>query len=202
MQRFTGMTRPVAEYLTSKVFCILDDSKDDSQRVDARELGIWIKDLPALLADTSASGHKRAVSTSSTQGFSIASLIPGSPIDTLETLAIASQTLAGEINKASRSLLKHRGDIPFEVADASPVPVMPAPPTVTKKASKWKLGFGKNSSSGLSGTIHSDVLGWASSPEPAEPSPSKPKPSPALTRARSELGPGFRFWKPKPRAQA
>jgi len=33
------MTRPVAEYLTSKVFCILDDPKDDSQRVEARDLG-------------------------------------------------------------------------------------------------------------------------------------------------------------------
>jgi hypothetical protein len=46
------------------------------------------------------------------------------------------------------------------------------------------------------------VLGRASSPEPAEPSLSKPKPSPALTRACSGLGPGFRFQKPKPGAQA
>jgi len=29
----------------------------------------------------------------------------------------------------------------------------------------------------------SDVLGWASSPEPARPGPLKPGPSPALTRA-------------------
>jgi len=78
MQRFTGMTRPVAEYLTSKVFCILDDPKDDLQRVDAREFGIWIKDLPALLAETSASGHKRAVLTSLSQGFPIASSVPPS----------------------------------------------------------------------------------------------------------------------------
>jgi hypothetical protein len=154
MQRLTGMTRPVAEYLTSKVFCILDDLKDDSQRVEARDFGIWIKDLPALLADTSASVHKRAVLT---QGFPIAAsppppLSPGSPIDTLETFAIASQTLAGETSKASRSL-KHRGDIAVEVPDAPPMPVMPAPPIVTKKASKWKLEFGKNSSSGLSGIV-------------------------------------------------
>ena len=78
MQRFTGMTLPVAEYLTGKVFCILDDPKDDSQRVQAKEFGIWIKDLPALLGDTPASGHKRAVSTSSTQGFPIASSVPPS----------------------------------------------------------------------------------------------------------------------------
>jgi len=48
----------------------------------------------------------------------------------------------------------------------------------------------------------SDVLGRASSPEPAEPSLFKPKPSRALTRACSGLGLGFRFWKPEPEAQA
>jgi len=46
------------------------------------------------------------------------------------------------------------------------------------------------------------VLGWASSPEPAELSPFKPKPSWALTRACSGLGLGFRFQKPEPKAQA
>ena len=46
----------------------------------------------------------------------------------------------------------------------------------------------------------SDVLGWASSPEPAEPSPFKPEPGRALTRACNGLGPGFRFQKPEPRA--
>ena len=232
MQRFNGMTRPVAEYLTSKVFCILDDPKDDSQRVEARDFGIWIKDLPAHFADTNVSGHKRVISTSSTQGFPIAASvppsrrpssrqadinthvhaagsrapslgpayevdsselptlfdqdldrdeegmysrsastnkrrkrgarkgkgsgvptpqphIPGSPIDdTLETLATASQSLAREISKASRSSSKHRGDLPLDPSDMPPVPVIHAPPVVTKKASKWKLGFGKNSSSG------------------------------------------------------
>ena len=49
---------------------------------------------------------------------------------------------------------------------------------------------------------HSYVLGWASSPELAELSPFKPKLSWALTRACNRLGPGFRFQKPKPRAQA
>ena len=43
----------------------------------------------------------------------------------------------------------------------------------------------------------SDVLGQASSPEPAEPSPFKPKPSWALTRACSRLRLGFRFQKPR-----
>jgi hypothetical protein len=48
----------------------------------------------------------------------------------------------------------------------------------------------------------SDVLDWASSPEPTEPSLFKPKLSQALTRACNGFGPGFRFQKPKPRAQA
>ena len=49
---------------------------------------------------------------------------------------------------------------------------------------------------------NSDVLGWASSPEPAELSLFNPEPSRALTRACNGLGPGFRFQKPEPRAQA
>ena len=58
------------------------------------------------------------------------------------------------------------------------------------------------SESALATTIaSSDVLGWASSPEPAESSPFKPKLSRALTRACNRLGPGFRFQKPEPRAQ-
>ena len=48
----------------------------------------------------------------------------------------------------------------------------------------------------------SDVLGWASSPEPAEPSPFKPEPGRALMRACNGLGLGFRYWKPEPGAQA
>ena len=48
----------------------------------------------------------------------------------------------------------------------------------------------------------SDVLGWASSPEPAELSPFKPELGRALMRACNGLGLGFRYWKPKPGAQA
>jgi len=44
----------------------------------------------------------------------------------------------------------------------------------------------------------SDVLGRASSPEPAEPSPFKPEPSRALMRACNGLGLGFRYQKPEP----
>jgi len=61
--------------------------------------------------------------------------------------------------------------------------------------------FGKN---GLKDGVQvgSDVLGWASSPEPTKLSPFKPKPGWALTRACSGLRLGFRYQKPKPEAQA
>jgi hypothetical protein len=50
--------------------------------------------------------------------------------------------------------------------------------------------------------IHSDVPGWASSPEPTEPSPFKPKPGLTRIRAWSGLGPSLKSQKPKPGAQA
>jgi len=64
MYRFTGMTRPVADFLANRVFCILDDPGDDSPRVTASEFGTWIKNLPALLGGNH--GMHRTVSNSST----------------------------------------------------------------------------------------------------------------------------------------
>ena len=75
MQRFTGMTMPVARFLANRVFCILGGSSDDSPRVSAEEFGIWAKDLPAHF---SAPGHARAVSISSTQGHPLAAGLPPS----------------------------------------------------------------------------------------------------------------------------
>ena len=75
MQRFTGMTMPVARFLATRVFCILGNSSDDSPRVTAEEFGIWAKDLPAHF---SVSGHVRAVSISSTQGHPLAPGLPQS----------------------------------------------------------------------------------------------------------------------------
>ena len=46
------------------------------------------------------------------------------------------------------------------------------------------------------------MLGWASSPEPAEPSPFEPKPGLTWTRAWCGLGPGLRSQKLEPWAQA
>ncbi|CAK5265705.1 unnamed protein product [Mycena citricolor] len=72
MQRFVGMTRPVAEHLANRVFNVLDDPKDDSERISAADFGIWAKDLPDLLApllDIAAPqpmrGHQRLSSTAS-----------------------------------------------------------------------------------------------------------------------------------------
>ncbi|KAG5646801.1 hypothetical protein DXG03_002178 [Asterophora parasitica] len=262
MNRFTGMTRPVAEHLAKKVFCVLDDSEDDSPRITASEFGLWARNLPTLLG--SHSMH-RTVSSSS-QGHSIAhtplshrpssrhpsgstsavrtpaiaprvlsrapslgpayegcepsdlstvfdqepepeeaeddhdqqedilggmesrststtkrrkrgmrkgkgSALEGSKDETLATLADASQSLAREISKASRSSSHVRSmsnatstyepasiyAVPPSLPNAPrtsshrvhpPAPVAAvAPPVVTKKPSKWKLGFGKTTSS-------------------------------------------------------
>ena len=57
MRRFAGMTFPVANFLAENVFCILDDPTDDSQRIDARAFGVWIRDLPTLLGSSQLSTH-------------------------------------------------------------------------------------------------------------------------------------------------
>ncbi|KAI0790653.1 hypothetical protein C8Q75DRAFT_806056 [Abortiporus biennis] len=75
MNRFAGMTLPVAEFLATKVFCILDDYKDDSPRVEAKAFGRWVRDLPDLLAPTGRGiGHQRNLSITSTMGYRLASI--------------------------------------------------------------------------------------------------------------------------------
>ncbi|KIJ49587.1 hypothetical protein M422DRAFT_27953 [Sphaerobolus stellatus SS14] len=55
MQRFTGMTRQVAEFLANRVFCIIEDTPNgEADRITAEEFGLWIKHLPAMLAQSSA----------------------------------------------------------------------------------------------------------------------------------------------------
>ena len=80
MNRFTGMTRRVAEVLTTRVFNILEDSEDDSSRFTASAFGAWIKDLPDLLTDQPIApprSHQRTVSvTSITHGFPISTSTP------------------------------------------------------------------------------------------------------------------------------
>jgi hypothetical protein len=63
-------------------------------------------------------------------------------IQTSELLASASQTLARELSRQTRSASATVQSFP----DAPPPPPVPASmPTVTKKPSRWKLSFGKSS---------------------------------------------------------
>src|SRR5260370_2192679 len=65
-------------------------------------------------------------------------------IQTSELLASASQTLARELSRQTRSASATLQSFP----DAPPPPPVPVPasmPTVTKKPSRWKLSFGRSS---------------------------------------------------------
>lgn len=87
MQRFTGMTPAVAEFLATRVFHLPPSasfslSVNTTTPVTAREFGAWIKDLPALLSESTplsrpVPGHKRVVSASSiTLGHPLSSCPP------------------------------------------------------------------------------------------------------------------------------
>lgn len=67
MRRFAGMTLPLANFLVENVFCILDEPTDDSQRIGAREFGLWIRDLPTLMGASQPATltHSRVPSTAS-----------------------------------------------------------------------------------------------------------------------------------------
>ncbi|KAG1836737.1 kinase-like domain-containing protein [Suillus subalutaceus] len=99
MQRFTGMTWPVAEFLTQRVF-VLPPFDANHIPVTAREFGAWIKDLPALLCDREPShrGHKRVLSTaSSTVGHPLSSCPPSrrpSSRAALRTPLVCSRSLS------------------------------------------------------------------------------------------------------------
>jgi len=104
LQRFAGMTRPVAQFLADQVFNILDtDAIDDSHRISARDFGKWVKDLPELLGQpasinaTGTSHHKRVTSVSSTTGHSISCSVPPShrPSSRQTTPVIQPRQLVG-----------------------------------------------------------------------------------------------------------
>jgi hypothetical protein len=76
MQRFPGMTRPVADLLANRVFCILDVFEDDSARMEVRDFGAWARELPSLLDNPSRVGHKRVVSAGSIRGRPVTSSMP------------------------------------------------------------------------------------------------------------------------------
>jgi hypothetical protein len=78
MQRFTGMTWPVAEFLTQRVF-VLPPFDTGHMPITAKQFGAWIKDLPTLFSDRESThrGHKRLLSTaSSTVGHPLSSCPP------------------------------------------------------------------------------------------------------------------------------
>lgn len=99
MQRFTGMTWPVAEFLTQRVF-VLPPFDASHMPVTARQFGAWIKDLPTLLCDREPShrGHKRVLSTaSSTHGHPLSSCPPSrrpSSRAALRTPLVCSRSLS------------------------------------------------------------------------------------------------------------
>lgn len=99
MQRFTGMTWPVAEFLTQRVF-VLPPFDASHMPVTARQFGAWIKDLPTLLCDREPShrGHKRVLSTaSSTLGHPLSSCPPSrrpSSRAALRTPLVCSRSLS------------------------------------------------------------------------------------------------------------
>ncbi|KAG0706064.1 kinase-like protein [Suillus ampliporus] len=98
MQRFTGMTWPVAEFLTQRVF-VLPQFDSSHMPITAKQFGAWIKDLPALLCDRESSyrGHKRVVSTSSTLGHPLSSCPPSrrpSSRAALRTPLVCSRSLS------------------------------------------------------------------------------------------------------------
>ncbi|KAJ8507110.1 hypothetical protein ONZ45_g10484 [Pleurotus djamor] len=79
MTRFVGMTYPVAEFLATKVFCILEDPSDDSQRISAAEFGQWVRDLPALLGVPGTAAHSRNGSLTGAHPLSSATQISHRP---------------------------------------------------------------------------------------------------------------------------
>ncbi|KAG1715609.1 hypothetical protein ID866_1533 [Astraeus odoratus] len=79
--------------------------------------------------------------------------------ETLQNLAIASQCLAREISKASRS-----SSLTNQVISESASAISASAPTapVVKKTSKWKLAFGKGTNSTSASAIEEPVAGTAS----------------------------------------
>jgi serine/threonine protein kinase len=103
LQRFAGMTKPVAQFLTDRVFNILEDGNDDFARISAKGFGEWAKDLPDLLGPPApaipngSSHHRRHTSVSSTTGHPISSAVPPShrPSSRQATPVIQPRILTG-----------------------------------------------------------------------------------------------------------
>lgn len=124
MQRFSGMTEPVAEFLAHKVFCILDGPKDDLRRVSARAFGAWIKDLPNLLGAPVIRGHARTISITSVQGHRLSS-IPHSRRPSLRNSMVVGERMS---RRTSRNLSRASSFCPaYEHKLESPITLAPVP---------------------------------------------------------------------------
>lgn len=134
MQRFTGMTLPVAEFLATRVFCILEDPADDSPRVEARVFGQWVRDLPALLASSPVTpisspfvpGHSRNVSISSVVGHSLASV----PRSRRPSLRHAPSSEASVIKQRASWSLSRAPSLEPAIETSMELPAAPALSTV------------------------------------------------------------------------
>jgi hypothetical protein len=98
MRRFTGMTSLVATFLVKNVFCILDDPTDDSQRINAREFGVWIRDLPTLM------GASQPMTPTHTRVPPAASIATGHPLTSAPTSHRPSSRRASVADGSPRRL--------------------------------------------------------------------------------------------------
>ncbi|CAL1707680.1 unnamed protein product [Somion occarium] len=151
MTRFTGMTLPVAEFLTKKVFCILEDPKDDSARVAAKEFGRWARDLPVLFNASSHghAGHKRNVSISSTVGYTLAS-VPQSRRPSLRHAPYSGDRTSWALGGSSRAP-SQRASWAMSRQPSFVGAVLPTLPSQTSQTSSSSVQIPSSSTASLSG---------------------------------------------------
>ncbi|KZT70907.1 hypothetical protein DAEQUDRAFT_724651 [Daedalea quercina L-15889] len=111
MTRFAGMTQPVAEFLATKVFCLLDGPRDSGKRISARAFGNWVRDLPTLLGGDRP-GHARTVSISSVHGYRLASI----PHSRRPSLRSATPIDMSACQRVSRSMSRAPSLVPAQAA--------------------------------------------------------------------------------------
>ena len=121
------MTLPVANFLVENVFCILDDPTDDSQRIGAREFGIWVRDLPTFMAAPQpvTHTHSRVPSTASmATGHPIASAPPSRRPSSRPPSAAGGSPRRPPV--VLRSLTRNASVGPVPDSDGSDSAVLPA----------------------------------------------------------------------------
>ncbi|KAF4598404.1 hypothetical protein EYR38_006806 [Pleurotus pulmonarius] len=104
MSSFVGMTRPVAEFLATRVFCILEDPSDDSRRISAAEFGQWARDLPALLGVPGSVAHSRSGSLTGAHPLSTATQISYRPCSRPPSRCASNMAMLTPAGGQTRSL--------------------------------------------------------------------------------------------------